>query len=326
MSKRIKRMARRALLEKKGYYYQHWLERVLDAIDERRIKSEAGILIERPIRPVGASQLKLQMQILKACHSATSTGHCLLPSKVFISHSHATEMLAANAVVCRGVDISTADVRIMSSFLRAKTFLVYNAPRFRSGGVKALCKAIINEEVDLRVLSLSSCNLDTRAARCLSRALRSTTCGLKELKLEDDRRIGDKGCALLAFALQSNDRLTHLCLTNIGLTDKGVLELTDALRRNSNLVTLDVSGNHIGEKGVHAMADTLVSGNKSIKILRIGGQLIQEEKRKLENTKFTSDTKLLTYGTGREFGIGLAGLGTRDSLIYTMEQEWTREN
>ena len=174
MSKRVKRMARRALLERTGYYYQRWREHVLDLIDERVIASETGILVERPTRPVGATQLKLQMQVLKACHSATATGHCLLPCNVFISHSHAAEMFAANTVVSRGADLSTADVRVISSMLKSRALLVYNAPRFRSGGVEALGRVLGGVEGCLSTLSLSDCNLDTRAARVLSVSLQDS--------------------------------------------------------------------------------------------------------------------------------------------------------
>ena len=61
-------------------------------------------------------------------------------------------------------------------------------------------------------------------------------------------------------------------MSGVGLTDAGVMDLADALRSSRSLTTLDLSGNSFGVAGGKALADVLVSGNKTIKNLRLGSQ------------------------------------------------------
>ena len=53
------------------------------------------------------------------------------------------------------------------------------------------------------------------------------------------------------------------------------MDLADALRSSRNLTTLDLSGNSVGVAGGKALADVLVSGNRTIKNLRLGSQTEQ---------------------------------------------------
>uniref|UniRef100_A0A3Q3H3Y4 SPRY-associated domain-containing protein n=1 Tax=Labrus bergylta TaxID=56723 RepID=A0A3Q3H3Y4_9LABR len=105
---------------------------------------------------------------------------------------------------------------------------------------------------------LSSCNLTERSCGALSSILRTQSCSLRELDLNNND-LQDSGVQLLSTTLQSpHCRLETLQVDIYGclITEKGCRSLASALTSNpSHLKELDLSYNHPGITGL-----TLLTG------------------------------------------------------------------
>ena len=99
--------------------------------------------------------------------------------------------------------------------------------------------------------------------------------GVTELDISSNK-IGDKGIAHIATALQTNITMTILDISNCNMSDVGAESLARALAVNRSLQTLSVAYNDISDNGIAHIA-TALQTNNTLKTLKIGGKTTTDE-------------------------------------------------
>lgn len=80
---------------------------------------------------------------------------------------------------------------------------------------------------------------------------------LDRKRIQDKKKIGNKGAIDIFHALRVNKPLVSLTLQDIGLGDLAMIALGAMLRCNMTLTKLDLQGNCIGPVGIHTLCDAL---------------------------------------------------------------------
>lgn len=118
------------------------------------------------------------------------------------------------------------------------------------------------------VLKLGGFSLGDVAPKLLGHVLAAGDSRLRTLDLGFNR-IGDRGAALLARALETNAVLERLYLSGNDIGPTGAQALARALAANSSLRSLHLSGNNVGEDGAAHLADGLCA-NRGLRALYVG--------------------------------------------------------
>ncbi|KAG8522893.1 NACHT, LRR and PYD domains-containing protein 14, partial [Galemys pyrenaicus] len=175
-------------------------------------------------------------------------------------------------------------------------------------GVKSLCEALKHLQCKLQNLSLEACDLTAVSCLNISKALiRSQS--LINLNLSTNNLLDDGvkllcealshpecylerlslrscgltavGCEAISLALISNERLTHLCLSENILGDDGVKLMSDALRRpQCTLQNLMLRDCHFTSLSCDSLSVSLLH-NKSLMHLDLGSNLLKDDGVKL---------------------------------------------
>ncbi|TYZ69301.1 hypothetical protein PybrP1_003929 [[Pythium] brassicae (nom. inval.)] len=155
------------------------------------------------------------------------------------------------------------------------------------------------------VLKLGGFSLGDVAPKLLGHVLAAGGSRLRTLDLGFNR-IGDRGAALLAQALETNATLERLYLSGNDIGPAGALALARALAANSALRSLHLSGNNVGEDGAAHLADGL-RANRGLRALYVGTNGIGSRGMARLADALTVNRTLaeLTLGQNR---IGSAGL------------------
>jgi len=98
--------------------------------------------------------------------------------------------------------------------------------------------------------------------------------------------IQDEGLSVLVSALQKNNSLTHLILTNNNISAKSFTSLSN-LFHNTNLTYLSLRALNIGDEGVSIIAKGLASNQTTLTTLDL-------QNNKIGNNGFTSLLKVLS--------------------------------
>ena len=147
--------------------------------------------------------------------------------------------------------------------------------------------------VDIKALNLMLCNVGCKGLTCILLSLRgrsiealglngsnvevnesngyllqefiSCTPSLESLDLSENLQVSDVGAHYIGQALEFNNTLKHLDLSNCGITLVGAVALCDSLETITGLTTLDLRHNDIGDHGKY-LCHCLMGKKKTIKI------------------------------------------------------------
>ena len=148
--------------------------------------------------------------------------------------------------------------------------------------------AILSALIDVRKLNLGANIITDEAAKCLKQAIAcnfSMTClylcdcalqhsnvyliteALQESKLfiELDlscNAFSNQNCRDIANAVELNNNITHLNMSNCELEEEGMLLISDALTRTECLLFLNLSGNQINSSAAQNIATTVCNNNR----------------------------------------------------------------
>ncbi|XP_026111487.1 NACHT, LRR and PYD domains-containing protein 3-like isoform X2 [Carassius auratus] len=140
-------------------------------------------------------------------------------------------------------------------------------------GRRRLIPAVIN----CRKALLYGCNLTEQCCECLSSALQTSNCVLRELDLSNNH-LWDSGVKLLSGGLKNPSQLHKLSLAGCNLTAQCCESLSSALKSsNCFLRELDLSNNDLQDSGVKFISDGLKSPDCQLQILRMSGCMMSEE-------------------------------------------------
>ena len=127
-------------------------------------------------------------------------------------------------------------------------------------GVLHLAKAL-RLSSNLRVLSLSYCNLTIESGRALMEILIFQESILEELNLRGNL-LQNEGTSRIFFGLRINKALNHLNLSDNDISDEGQIinDLIEMLKLNESLSKINLRFNKIYEKGCKILIDNLKMG------------------------------------------------------------------
>ena len=112
-----------------------------------------------------------------------------------------------------------------------------------SEAVSCAIERMLNVNRTLKIINLSSCELDTAVAASMFRSLENNT-SLEELDLSENRRLAKGDCEAVGCAIERmlnvNRKLTVLSLHGCGITDPIAKHISTGLINNTSLVTLDI--------------------------------------------------------------------------------------
>jgi hypothetical protein len=147
----------------------------------------------------------------------------------------------------------------------------------------AICAALEGHET-LEVIDISRNICRGETIKALANMLKNPDSKLTEIDLREQtvEENNEMDILPLAEALEENDSLEILKLSNNGLTDDQIIVLADGLRQNSSLQELDLQFNGITEKGLNYLTEALPEVS-SLEVLLLGGNLFGEEGHNLLN-------------------------------------------
>jgi len=141
----------------------------------------------------------------------------------------------------------------------------------------------LSKNSKLQQLCLKSMHLKSSVMTGISKLLLEKTSNLKRFGIVDNP-ITDAGAVWLAQALQSNNTITELDLSDCDFANKpswlapktGTTELATVLKNTSTLVTLKLRGNSINPKSVKELGEGLKT-NKTLTYLDLNDNKIADE-------------------------------------------------
>lgn len=159
--------------------------------------------------------------------------------------------------------------------------------------IQSLCVALVNSDIMLQDLLLSSNSISDIGLDSLSKLTSKTSLvcldlhqnnftakgvsnlaqSLKnnstlEYLVLDENQFGDEGAIALGEILESNQGLRELSLADTSITSLGLKSIADSLATNRTLGTLVLDTNHIGDSGVGFLSSALTS-NRSLQSLHL---------------------------------------------------------
>ncbi|XP_072513928.1 NACHT, LRR and PYD domains-containing protein 3-like isoform X3 [Salminus brasiliensis] len=139
----------------------------------------------------------------------------------------------------------------------------------QDSGLKLICDGLKSSNCKLEILRLALCNIGEQSCENLGSALQSEN-SLKELDLSNND-LQDSGVELLSAGLRSSHcKLETLRLSGCLVTEKGCCSLASALSLNpSHLKDLDLTYNHPGESGENLLSARLKDPHCSLETLRL---------------------------------------------------------
>ncbi|XP_066537048.1 NACHT, LRR and PYD domains-containing protein 3-like isoform X2 [Hoplias malabaricus] len=146
----------------------------------------------------------------------------------------------------------------------------------QDSGVELLSAGLKSPLCKLETLRLSGCRLGDKSCESLGSVLQSNS-SLKELDLSNND-LQDSGVELLSAALKSPlCKLETLRLALCGLRDKSCKSLGSALQSENSLKELDLSNNDLQDSGVELLSAALKSSLCKLETLRLSGCMITDE-------------------------------------------------
>ena len=163
--------------------------------------------------------------------------------------------------------------------------------------IGTICNALEGHE-SLEEIDISRNICRGKTVEALANWLRDPHTTLREIDLREQtvEEHNEMDISELSRALEANDSLETLKLSNNGLTDDQIIILADGLRQNSSLQELDLQFNAITDKGLNYLTETLPEV-ASLEVLLLGGNLFGEKGNELLQKLETDDGSI---GTIRE--------------------------
>ncbi|XP_072354303.1 NACHT, LRR and PYD domains-containing protein 3-like isoform X1 [Scyliorhinus torazame] len=135
-------------------------------------------------------------------------------------------------------------------------------------GMEVLSAALKNPDCRIQKLRLNNNTLTDHCAEDLTTAL-NTNQSLTNLNLSNNK-LGDSGVKLLSEALRNPDcKIQKLCLRDVTLTDSCAEALSSALSINQSLTDLNLGNNNLGDSGAKLLSVALRNPDCKIQRLRL---------------------------------------------------------
>jgi Ran GTPase-activating protein (RanGAP) involved in mRNA processing and transport len=135
-----------------------------------------------------------------------------------------------------------------------------------------LITAALSHNTNIVSLLLGTNGIGDEGAQHVARLVQKNHC-LKVIYLGCNA-ISDRGIAAIALALQSNDSVTGLWLKRNPIGGAGAVHLAAMLRHNRSIRSLDLVHTQLGDAGLAAILETLISTNRTVERLYLGGNQI----------------------------------------------------
>ena len=139
---------------------------------------------------------------------------------------------------------------------------------FGDTGASLISKAI-RETATLKTLILYKCEITSRGAEDLSRAIvRFESGSLQKLDISSNN-LGDEGISHIAEILKQNKQLKELWIGDCGITDKGAASLASALSVNNSLKMLHMGGGKgaLTKDGLLKITQSLTNNSEFVKLV-----------------------------------------------------------
>ncbi|CAL8280742.1 unnamed protein product [Gadus morhua 'NCC'] len=230
----------------------------LDVFDLRKYSASEEVLLR--LLPVAKVSKKL---LLSGCN--LSEGCCEALASVLSLNSSLRELdLSTNDLQDSGVCLLSAGMGSPNCILET---LKMNGCLLTERCCEALASALSTKSSSLRVLDLSSNDLQDSGVKLLSARL-ETDCTLVTLRLKNCS-LSERCCEALASVLSSNSSsLRELDLSSNDLQDSGVKLLSDGLGSpDCTLETLRLSGCLVTQEGCASLASALSSNPSHLRVL-----------------------------------------------------------
>jgi hypothetical protein len=154
----------------------------------------------------------------------------------------------------------------LRNFNRLRTLsLNWNLIKHGASSIADLLRA----NSSIRSISMNGNELECYGAMHLADALKSNSCKVREIQIEDNG-IASAGCIALAAALGTNTSLRDLTLRGNPIGDRGAEELTTMLVSNSSLKVLRVGECCISRNGAVSLLGAL-GENRRLKLFDLSG-------------------------------------------------------
>ncbi|XP_030014907.1 NLR family CARD domain-containing protein 3-like [Sphaeramia orbicularis] len=179
--------------------------------------------------------------------------------------------------------------------IKAFSKAVLNICNLSERSCEGLSSVLRSQSCSLTHLELNNMDLKDSGQKILSDGLRSPDCKLETLRLSICN-LSERSCGGLSSVLRSHySSLTHLELDNMDLKDSGLKILSDGLRSpDCKLETLRLSGCLITEEGCSSLVSALKSNPSHLRLLDLSynhpGASGQELSALVEDPHWTLDT------------------------------------